>query len=51
VSLAGQAEPVIGPVDLTLEAGVSYQIYAWGDADSGFDLVVIPLNVGESTSD
>jgi Domain of unknown function (DUF4397) len=51
VSLAGETEPVIGPVDLTLEAGVSYQIYAWGDADSGFDLAVIPLNVGESTGD
>jgi hypothetical protein len=38
---------VIGPVDLSLEAGFSYQVYAWGNGTAGYGLVVIPLVVGE----
>ena len=50
VSLAGETDPVIGPVTLTLEAGTSYQVYAWGNAEGGFDLAVIPLVVGEHSN-
>ena len=48
VSLAGETDPVIGPVDLTLEAGFSYQVYAWGNAADGYALAVVPLEVGEA---
>jgi uncharacterized protein DUF4397 len=47
VSLARKSDPVIGPVDLSLEAGFSYQVYAWGNGTAGYGLVVIPLEVGE----
>ncbi|HET9671778.1 MAG TPA: DUF4397 domain-containing protein [Actinomycetota bacterium] len=47
VSLAGDSDPVIGPVQLTLEAGFSYQVYAWGNAADGYAFAVIPLQVGE----
>jgi hypothetical protein len=47
VSLARKSYPVIGPVDLSLEAGFSYQVYAWGNATAGYGLAVIPLEVGE----
>ena len=47
VSLARQSDPVIGPVDLSLEAGVSYQVYAWGNGAAGYELALIPLEVGE----
>jgi hypothetical protein len=47
VSLARQSDPVIGPVNLSLEAGVSYQVYAWGNGDAGYELALIPLEVGE----
>jgi hypothetical protein len=47
VSLARQSDPVIGPVDLSLEAGTRYQVYAWGNGSAGYGLIVIPLEVGE----
>ena len=33
VSLARQSDPVIGPADLSLEAGFRYQVYAWGNGE------------------
>lgn len=47
VSLAGQSDPVIGPVDLSLMAGFTYQVYAWGNAEDGYSLAVIPVEVGQ----
>lgn len=47
VSLAGETDPVIGPVQLTLMAGYTYTVYAWGDGDAGYDLAVIAFQVGE----
>lgn len=47
VSLARQSDPVIGPADLSLMAGTSYQVYAWGNGAAGYSLAVIPLEVGE----
>lgn len=47
VSLARQSDPVIGPVDLSLMAGYSYQVYAWGNGTAGYNLALIPLEVGE----
>lgn len=47
VSLAGKTTPVIGPADLSLEAGFRYQVYAWGNGTAGYGLIVIPLEVGE----
>jgi Domain of unknown function (DUF4397) len=47
VSLARRSAPVIGPVDLALKAGVSYQVYAWGNGAAGYDLALIPLRVGQ----
>ena len=46
-SLAGQSDPVIGPVDLSLMAGFTYQVYAWGNAEAGYSLAVIPVEVGQ----
>ena len=50
VSLARQSDPVIGPVDLSLEAGFRYQVYAWGNGTAGYGLIVIPLEVGEKAA-
>ncbi|MDH4113097.1 MAG: DUF4397 domain-containing protein [Actinomycetota bacterium] len=47
VSLARKSAPVIGPADLSLMAGTSYQVYAWGNGAAGYGLIVIPLEVGE----
>ncbi|MGZ8581333.1 MAG: DUF4397 domain-containing protein [Actinomycetota bacterium] len=47
VSLARQSAPVIGPADLSLMAGYSYQVYAWGNGTAGYNLALIPLEVGE----
>ncbi len=47
VSVAGETDPVIGPVSLTLMAGHTYTVYAWGDGDAGYDLAVIAIEVGE----
>jgi hypothetical protein len=47
VSLAGRSNPVIGPANLTLRAGFSYQVYAWGNGDAGYRLAVMPLQVGQ----
>jgi len=49
VSLARQSDPVIGPVDLSLMAGYSYQVYAWGNGTAGYNLALIPLEVGEKS--
>lgn len=48
VSLAGESDPVIGPAQLTLQAGFSYQVYAWGNAADGYAFAVVALQVGES---
>ncbi|HET6712644.1 MAG TPA: DUF4397 domain-containing protein [Actinomycetota bacterium] len=50
VSLARQSDPVIGPADLSLEAGFRYQVYAWGNGTAGYGLIVIPLEVGEKAA-
>ena len=47
VSLARRSDPVIGPADVSLKAGTSYQVYAWGNGDAGYGLAIIPLVVGE----
>lgn len=47
VSVAGETDPVIGPVSLTLMAGYTYTVYAWGNGDAGYDLAVIAIEVGE----
>ena len=49
VSLARQSDPVIGPADLSLMAGYSYQVYAWGNGAAGYDLALVPLEVGEAS--
>jgi hypothetical protein len=47
VSLARRSAPVIGPADLALKAGYSYQVYAWGNGAAGYNLALIPLQVGQ----
>jgi hypothetical protein len=47
VSLARKSDPVIGPADLSLAAGTSYQVYAWGNGSAGYGFAVIPLKVGQ----
>lgn len=47
VSLARQSDPVIGPANLSLAAGTSYQVYAWGNGDAGYAFAVVPLEVGQ----
>ncbi len=46
VSMPGDYQPVIGPAVLKLAKGHAYQVYAWGDAASGFRFAVIDLAVG-----
>ncbi len=46
VSLPGHYAPVIGPRVLKLDAGVAYQVYAWGDGSHGYHLAVVSLKVG-----
>lgn len=46
VSLPGDYSPVIGPAVLRLKAGHAYQVYAWGDGTSGYNLAVVGLKVG-----
>jgi hypothetical protein len=46
VSLPGDFAPVIGPEVLKLRKGTAYQVYAWGDGGSGYELAVIALKVG-----
>jgi hypothetical protein len=46
VSLPGDFAPVIGPDVLKLKKGSAYQVYAWGDGGSGYELAVVALNVG-----
>jgi hypothetical protein len=46
VSLPGKVQPVIGPAVLALHSGYAYQVYAWGDATSGYHLAVVATHVG-----
>ena len=46
VSLPGDHEPVIGPAVLKLAKGTAYQVYAWGNADAGYDFAVVGVPVG-----
>ncbi|MGZ8600459.1 MAG: DUF4397 domain-containing protein [Actinomycetota bacterium] len=46
VSLPGDHEPVIGPSVLKLAKGTAYQVYAWGNADAGYDFAVVRVPVG-----
>jgi len=46
VSLPGDYQPVIGPAVLRLKKGFTYEIYAIGDATSGFDFAVVATQVG-----
>ena len=39
---------MIGPADLSLKAGYSYQVYAWGNGSAGYGFAVVPLEVGQS---
>ena len=48
VSPAGTNDPVIGPTQLTVRAGYSYQVYAWGNAAAGYRLAVIASQVGQA---
>jgi Domain of unknown function (DUF4397) len=45
-SLPGEHAPVIGPDVLKLARGRAYQVYAWGNADSGYDFAIVALRVG-----
>ncbi len=47
VTLPGSSKAVIGPTTLKTEAGHAYQVYAWGNAGSGFNLAVVPVWVGQ----
>lgn len=47
VTLPDSTRPVIGPVQLHLQAGYAYQVYAWGSAGTGYDLAVVPVHVGQ----
>lgn len=46
VSLPGRHAPVIGPDVLQLKPGYAYQVYAWGEGTSGYNLAVVGLRVG-----
>lgn len=46
VSLPGDYTPVIGPAVVKLSKGMAYQVYAWGDAVSGYAFAVVALSVG-----
>lgn len=46
VSLPNDHAPVIGPAVLKLAKGTAYQVYAWGDADAGYDFAVVGVQVG-----
>ncbi len=48
VSLPGDYTPVIGPAVLQLNAGRAYQVYAWGDGTSGYNLTVFSVGVGSN---
>ena len=45
-SLPDDYAPVIGPAVLKLARGTAYQIYAWGNPDSGYEFAVVALRVG-----
>jgi hypothetical protein len=38
---------VIGPTRLTVRAGFSYQVYAWGNGDAGYALAIVATEVGQ----
>ena len=46
VSLPNDHAPVIGPSVVELKKGIAYQVYAWGNADAGYDLAVVAVPVG-----
>jgi uncharacterized protein DUF4397 len=46
VSLPDEYAPVIGPSVLKLQRGTAYQAYAWGNADTGYELAVVAVKVG-----
>jgi Domain of unknown function (DUF4397) len=46
VSLPGPFQPVIGPVDLSVDEGIAHQVYAWGSGDAGYSLAVVAVPVG-----
>jgi hypothetical protein len=46
VSLPNDFAPVIGPAVVQLDRGMAYQVYAWGDATSGYEFAVVALRVG-----
>ncbi len=50
VSLADDTDPVLGPVDVTIEDGVNTIVYAWGSAsDDNLDLAVQTVNTHSSS--
>ena len=48
VSPAGSTTPVIGPTELTVRAGFSYQVHAWGNGDAGYALAIVATRVGQA---
>lgn len=48
VSPAGSTTPVIGPTELAVRAGFSYQLYAWGNSDAGYALAIVATRVGQA---
>ncbi len=50
VVLAGTSTVAIGPADLNLAAGTRYVVYAVGNADAGYALLVQTYEVGTSSS-
>lgn len=50
VVLAGTSTVAIGPADLNLAAGTRYIVYAVGNADAGYRLLVQTYEVGTSSS-
>lgn len=50
VSAAGATEPVLGPADVPIEAGVATIVYAWGSLEAGnlaLAVQTVPLTVPE----
>ncbi|WP_084077375.1 DUF4397 domain-containing protein [Demequina sp. NBRC 110057] len=46
VSLTGETDPVLGPTDVEIQAGVNTIVYAWGSAEDGtLDLAVQTVDV------
>jgi hypothetical protein len=45
-SLPGEYAPMVGPAVLKLARATAYQIFAWGSADSGYEVAVVAVRVG-----